>query len=109
MKQSVLNALGGHPEVASEPLVTRAALTLLEASIAHLRGRGEFHEATNLCNARDAMLPLAAEQFVAERSAQPVAAPAAVPATSRTEQARNAPCPCGSGLKYKKCHALKAA
>jgi Glycosyl transferase family 2/SEC-C motif len=111
MKQSVLNALGGHPEVASEPLVTRAALTLLEASIAHLRGRGEFHEATNLCNARDAMLPLAAEQFEAERAAQPVAAPAAGPlrATSRTDHARNAPCPCGSGLKYKKCHALKAA
>jgi hypothetical protein len=109
MKQSVLNALGGRPEVASEPLVTRAALTLLEASIAHLRGRGEFHEATNLCNARDAMLPLAAEQFAAERTAQPGAAAAAVPAAARTEHARNAPCPCGSGLKYKKCHALKAA
>ena len=97
--------------MATEPLVTRAALTLLEASIAHLRGRGEFHEATNLCNARDAMLPLAAEQFEAERASQPDAAPAAVPilATPRTDHARNAPCPCGSGLKYKKCHALKAA
>jgi uncharacterized protein YecA (UPF0149 family) len=105
----VLNALGGHPEVASEPLVTRAALTLLEASIAHLRGRGEFHEATNLCNARDAMLPLAAEQFAAELTARPVAAPAALPAMHRAEHARNAPCPCGSGVKYKKCHALEAA
>jgi hypothetical protein len=110
MKQSVLNALSGRPEVASEPLVTRAALTLLEASIAHLRGRGEFHEATNLCNARDAMLPLAAEQFAAERAAQPVLeAAASVPAGPRPEHARNAPCPCGSGLKYKKCHALRAA
>jgi uncharacterized protein YecA (UPF0149 family) len=106
----VLNALSGRPEVASEPLVTRAALTLLEASIAHLRGRGEFHEATNLCNARDAMLPLAAEQFAAERAAQPVLeAAASVPAGPRPEHARNAPCPCGSGLKYKKCHALRAA
>jgi hypothetical protein len=110
MKQSVLNALGGRPEVADEPLVTRAALTLLEASIAHLRGRGEFHEATNLCQARDAMLPLAAAQFAAERAAAREAPPvAAAGSLNAHEHARNAPCPCGSGRKYKKCHALRAA
>jgi hypothetical protein len=110
MKQLVLDALSDRPHVAPEPLVTRAALTLLEASIAHLRGRGEFHEATNLCLARDAMLPLAAEQFAAEQaSAAPVQALVQRAAPVAAEPARNAPCWCGSGQKYKKCHAAQAA
>jgi hypothetical protein len=110
MKQLVLDALSDRPHVAPEPLVTRAALTLLEASIAHLRGRGEFHEATNLCQARDAMLPLAAEQFAAEQaSAAPVQPLVQRGAPAAAEPARNAPCWCGSGQKYKKCHAAQAA
>jgi hypothetical protein len=84
----------GAPAVMADPVVTHAALTLLEASIAHARGQGSFHHATYFSQARDAVLPLAIEQ---QRTA---AAP---------EPSRNAPCPCGSGKKFKRCHGLAAA
>jgi len=36
--------------------------------------------------------------------AEPMLVPAPIPATGRSKTPRNAPCPCGSGRKYKKCH-----
>lgn len=35
---------------------------------------------------------------------EPKPAPSSAPAALRPPVSRNAPCPCGSGLKYKKCH-----
>jgi uncharacterized protein YecA (UPF0149 family) len=98
MQEIARQAITGRPMIASDPLVTRAALALLEASIAHARGQGEFHHATLFSQARDAALPLAREQH----------RQATVP-PNEPEAARNAPCPCGSGLKFKRCHGLRAA
>jgi len=39
-----------------------------------------------------------------EDLAEPMLVPEAIPATGRSKTPRNAPCPCGSGRKYKKCH-----
>jgi len=36
--------------------------------------------------------------------AEPMLVPEPIPATGRSKTPRNAPCPCGSGRKYKKCH-----
>lgn len=36
--------------------------------------------------------------------AEPMLVPQPLPATGRSKTPRNAPCPCGSGRKYKKCH-----
>jgi len=36
--------------------------------------------------------------------AEPMLVPEPIPATGRSKTPRNAPCPCGSGTKYKKCH-----
>ena len=40
----------------------------------------------------------------AEDLAEPMLVPEPIPATGRSKTPRNAPCPCGSGRKYKKCH-----
>lgn len=100
MQEIARHAITGKPMIASDPLVTRAALALLEASIAHARGQGEFHHATLFSQARDAALPLARTQHRQATAPPPAAEP---------EAARNAPCPCGSGLKFKRCHGLQAA
>jgi preprotein translocase subunit SecA len=42
-------------------------------------------------------------------SAEPEAPPTAGAAVSGGEPGRNAPCPCGSGKKYKRCHGAPAA
>ena len=104
MKQMAALGYDGRPMVMNDPMVTHAALTLLEASIAHARGLGSFHHATYFSQARDALLPLAIEQH---RTATAADAPQSVPAAA--EASRNAPCPCGSGRKYKRCHGLQAA
>jgi SEC-C motif-containing protein len=39
-----------------------------------------------------------------EDLAEPMLVPEPLPATGRSKTPRNAPCPCGSGRKYKKCH-----
>src|SRR6266545_2154520 len=39
-----------------------------------------------------------------EDLAEPMIVPEPTPATGRSKTPRNAPCPCGSGRKYKKCH-----
>ncbi|WP_242392672.1 SEC-C metal-binding domain-containing protein [Anaeromyxobacter oryzisoli] len=39
-----------------------------------------------------------------EELAEPMLVPEPIPATGRAKTPRNAPCPCGSGRKYKKCH-----
>lgn len=39
-----------------------------------------------------------------EDLAEPMFVPEPLPATGRSKTPRNAPCPCGSGRKYKKCH-----
>ncbi len=39
-----------------------------------------------------------------EDLAEPMLVPEPISATARTKTPRNAPCPCGSGRKYKKCH-----
>jgi hypothetical protein len=39
-----------------------------------------------------------------EDLAEPMLVPEPIPATARSKTPRNAPCPCGSGRKYKKCH-----
>jgi hypothetical protein len=39
-----------------------------------------------------------------EDLAEPMLVPEPIPATGRSKTPRNAPCPCGSGRKYKKCH-----
>ena len=90
--------------VAPDPVLTHASLTLLEASIAHARSQGSFHNATYLRESRDTLLPLAVRQH--EQTTRPAAA-AASPALH--DVPRNAPCPCGSGLKYKRCHGMRAA
>jgi SEC-C motif/DegT/DnrJ/EryC1/StrS aminotransferase family len=100
MQEIARHAITGNAMIASDPLVTRAALALLEASIAHARGQGEFHHATLFSQARDAALPLARDQHRQTTAPPPAAEP---------EAARNAPCPCGSGLKFKRCHGLQAA
>jgi hypothetical protein len=108
MKQMAALAYEGRPVVMSDPLVTHAALTLLEASIAHARGQGAFHHATYFSQARDALIPLATAQHEQAR-AQAQSAPVPIPVGNGTETPRNAPCPCGSGLKFKRCHGLQAA
>jgi hypothetical protein len=101
MRQIAVRAYDGDPVVAPDPTVTHAALALLEASIAHARGQGSFHHATYLSQARDAALPLARKQLAAAAAPAPDAAQPAV--------SRNAPCPCGSGRKFKRCHGMQAA
>lgn len=39
-----------------------------------------------------------------EDLAEPMLVPEPIPASGRSKTPRNAPCPCGSGKKYKKCH-----
>ncbi len=39
-----------------------------------------------------------------EDLAEPMLVPEPIPAMGRSKTPRNAPCPCGSGRKYKKCH-----
>ena len=39
-----------------------------------------------------------------EDLAEPMLVPEPIPAVGRSKTPRNAPCPCGSGRKYKKCH-----
>lgn len=39
-----------------------------------------------------------------EELAEPMLVPEPISATKRSKTPRNAPCPCGSGRKYKKCH-----
>ncbi len=39
-----------------------------------------------------------------EDLAEPMLVPEPIPATGRSKTPRNAPCPCGSGRTYKKCH-----
>ena len=107
MRAMAAAAYRGAPVVPDDPLVTRAALTLLEASIAHARGQGSFHNATYLRQSRDTLLPLAAEQDRAVDAGAPAAAAGHTPAAPETP--RNAPCPCGSGVKFKRCHGLPAA
>jgi hypothetical protein len=103
MKRMAASAYRGDPVVMDDPLLTRAALILMEASIAHARGHGSFHNATYLSECRDAVLPQAIGQHeAAGLRAAPLAAD--VPETSR-----NALCPCGSGVKYKRCHGTRAA
>lgn len=44
------------------------------------------------------------DAFTDEDLAEPMLVPEPLPATGRSKTPRNAPCPCGSGRKYKKCH-----
>ncbi len=48
--------------------------------------------------------PEVAEAEIDDDLAEPMLVPEPVPATGRSRTPRNAPCPCGSGRKYKKCH-----
>jgi len=105
MRMMAAAAYKGTPAVTPDPVLTHAALTLLEASIAHARGQGSFHNATYLSQSRDAVLPLAVRQHEQDTPAEPTPMPA--PATP--DVPRNAPCPCGSGLKFKRCHGMAAA
>jgi SEC-C motif-containing protein/glycosyl transferase family 2 len=106
MRMMAAAAYRGTPAVAPDPVLTHASLTLLEASIAHARGRGSFHNATYLRESRDTLLPLAVRQH---EQATPPAAAAAAPTPALPDVPRNAPCPCGSGLKFKRCHGMRAA
>ena len=49
-------------------------------------------------------LPDDAGDVLDEDLAEPMLVPEPLPATGRSKTPRNAPCPCGSGRKYKKCH-----
>ena len=110
MQQITFQAMDGVPSVAADPVVTQAALVLLEASISHARGTGSFHQATALSEARDAVLPAAQAQQAEHRpAAVPAPTPVPTPGSASAETSRNAPCPCGSGRKFKRCHGLRAA
>jgi hypothetical protein len=104
MKQSVLNALSGRPEVASEPLVTRRADAPRPRSPACAaapvpRGDQPVQRPVNVA--------AGGGRFAAERGSPAVAdAAVSVPAASTSTET---PLPCGSDLTYKECHALKAA
>ena len=50
------------------------------------------------------VLPDDAGDVLDEDLAEPMLVPEPLPATGRSKTPRNAPCPCGSGRKYKKCH-----
>jgi len=106
MRMMAAAAYKGTPAVTPDPVLTHAALTLLEASIAHARGTGSFHGATYLRESRDTLLPLAIRQHDQEARAASGAADAS---PVMPDVPRNAPCPCGSGLKFKRCHGMRAA
>jgi hypothetical protein len=105
MQQMTIEALGDGGTIPADPVVTKAALVLLEASISHARGTGSFHHATSLSAARDAVLPAARAQYAAQDTTPPQ--PLRLPDADSTS--RNAPCPCGSGRKFKRCHGPQAA
>jgi hypothetical protein len=48
--------------------------------------------------------PEVIEPDIDDELAEPMLIPEPLPATGRSRTPRNAPCPCGSGRKYKKCH-----
>jgi hypothetical protein len=101
-------------ELPVEPLLVRAILVMFDVSLAHLRANGRFHDSFVISDVRDAVRPLVQRALAAEPAA-PAAGPDAPaqprPSTpdTRPGPARNSPCPCGSGLKYKKCHGLRQA
>ena len=84
-------ANGGRPAV--EPVAERAPRPALSA-----KGLQTEHRPANL-------------QYSAPTldSAEPEAPSTGGAAVSRGEPGRNAPCPCGSGKKYKRCHGAPAA
>jgi hypothetical protein len=97
-----------------DPTFARACLTLLDMWIADRRTEGKFYDAAGLAEARALLLehvrarhilsrePLAPEPVTAEPAGRPHPVPGC-------DVSRNAPCPCGSGRKFKKCHGLAAA
>ncbi len=91
----------------TEELLDAAAL--LEA-VAELSGPGEADraEATVEAGGRSitagVALPDGDDLELPEDLAEPMLVPEPARATGRSRTPRNAPCPCGSGRKYKKCH-----
>jgi hypothetical protein len=91
----------------TEDLLDAAAL--LEA-VAELSGPddAEHAEATVEAGGRAitarVALPDDEGDAIEDDLAEPMLVPEPIPATARSKTPRNAPCPCGSGRKYKKCH-----
>lgn len=91
----------------TEELLDAAAL--LEA-VAELSGRDDAEHAEvtverggRAITAR-VVLPADDGDAIEDDLAEPMLVPEPIPATGRSKTPRNAPCPCGSGRKYKKCH-----
>lgn len=115
MRRLAAQVLHNEPmQLPSEPLLVRAILVMFDASLAHLRANGRFHDSFLLADVREAVLPLA-HQMLAAEPAPPAEAPGLRPQppartpASAPGPARNSPCPCGSGIKYKKCHGRERA
>jgi hypothetical protein len=91
----------------TEELLDAAAL--LEA-VAELSGPddAEHAEVTVEAGGRSisarVALPDDGGEAIDDDLAEPMLVPEPIPATGRSKTPRNAPCPCGSGRKYKKCH-----
>jgi hypothetical protein len=90
----------------TEELLDAAAL--LEA-VAKLSGRddAEHADVTVEAGGRSITMRVALpndDGEAIEDLAEPMLVPVPIPATGRSKIPRNAPCPCGSGRKYKKCH-----
>lgn len=101
-----LRAKGGKASLAStEDLLAAAAL--LEA-VADLAGPEDADDAEATVKAGDrtatAHVALLEDTGHGGDDVEPELVPAPTAAPSRARTPRNAPCPCGSGRKYKKCH-----
>lgn len=101
MRQTVSHALQGRPfELPPDPLLLRAMMIMFDISVAHQRAVGNFHNSFLLEDVRATVAPRVADLLATTATATETPAP---------EAPRNAPCPCGSGLKFKKCHGLAKA
>jgi SEC-C motif/Glycosyl transferase family 2 len=112
MRRLAAQALHDEPlDLPSEPLLVRAVLVSFDLSLAHLRAAGRFHDSFILSGVRDRLVPLAERALAEAPAALPADEPAVLPQAVRSapQPPRNAPCPCGSGLKYKKCHGREQA
>jgi hypothetical protein len=98
-------------QLPDEPVFARACLALLDMWVADAHTEGRFYDASGLETARSVLIDHIAETGVLERPQTVGVGGAPAPARSEEPQAvaRNAPCPCGSGRKFKKCHGVGAA
>ncbi len=93
-------------------LIENALVDQILFALLALRQSEELRERAQ---AQGLMLRATAElrRLRADRAKHPqpvpvVETPVAAPETETTEIPRSAPCPCGSGLKYKRCHGWNA-